>query len=206
MAAEPQPKKSFIERYGALAGAIAAIATLIFLFFPDLRPRETPDIDVEITTVGIERDIAYGTYLTREGLAASGNSECELAANGMVIKPTIELTGLRGQSLQIQSTLYKVDRGRVPVEWYRGMESLQKPGPEYRPTSQKDIWVFENWILYPQAEGDFYLRLELFLNEENGLRSLGYKDTEPFHISLYPDCVPPVPDVPFPPDALTPPG
>jgi hypothetical protein len=201
-----QSKKSPIERYGPWIAAIVGIVTLLFVFFPDLKPKERPDVDIEISTIGMERDISYETYLERQGVTAPKDLTCkELTANGMVIKPTIELTGLKGGKIQAKTSLYKADRGLVPSSWFLGLERLQGPDAEYTPTSNKDIWVFDHWVLYPQADADFYLRLELFLKDKNGLRSLGYKDTEPFAVPLFPECAGPPPVVPFPPDALTPP-
>jgi hypothetical protein len=201
-----QPKKGFIERYGPWIGAIVGIFTFIFLIFPDLQPTPRPDVDIEISTIGMERDISYEMYLARQGVTAPKDLTCkELTANGMVIKPTIKLTGLKGKEIQAKTSLYKADRGLAPSSWFLGLEWLQGPDAEYTPTSNKDTWVFDHWVLYPQADANFYLRLELFLKDKNGLRPLGYKDTEPFAVPLFPECAGPPPDPPYPPDALTPP-
>jgi hypothetical protein len=208
MSADQKPKENSFLKIVAIIGGIATILAFVFDLFPNLKPKAAPDIDVEISEIGIERDISYEMYLPRHNLAIPADYTCqEIKANGMVIKPTIKLTGLKGRVLQARSSMYKADRGLVPSDWYLGLERLQKPVlAEYTPTDHKEIWVFEEWIPYPRAEGEFYLRLELFVEEDNSFRSLGYKDTEPFQVTLFPECAGPIPNAPFPPDALTPPS
>jgi len=207
MSADQKTKESSFKRGVAIVAGIATVVAFVFLLFPNLQPKATPDIDVEISTIGLERDISYETYISRQNLAAPADLTCkELTANGIIIKPTLELTGLKGRKLQARASMYKADRGLVPLNWYSGLEKLEGATPEYAPTNRKDIWVFEHWIPYPVAEGEFYVRLELFVKEGNNFKSLGYKDTEPFTVPLFPECAGPPPDVPYPPDALTPPN
>ena len=205
MPADPKNKENSFLKIVAIVGGIATILAFVFDLFPDIKPQAAPNIDVEINAMGMERDINYITYLERQNVDVPANT-CDV--NGMVIKPTIELTGLKSRVLQARWAMYKADRGLVPSNWYPDLEQSQDAVlDEYTPTDHKEIWVFEDWIPYPVALGEFYLRLEIFVEEDNSFRSLGFKDTEPFQVSLFPTCAGHPPDVPFfPPDILTPPN
>jgi hypothetical protein len=198
---KPKPWwESNLLRWGAIVSTIGGILSFIFLIFPQFKPALPPDLDVKISSVAVERDVNYETYLQRQDIPTPEGFTCiELKSDGLLIKPTIELTGLKGKSVQLNWSMYSVDAERlVPPEWYSPNLSLS--GPNYTPKLQKDIWVVEHWIPYPKSQGDFFIRLELAVKDGTSMTSLGYADTQPFSVALLPDCAGSPPNAPFPPD------
>ena len=204
MAIDNQPQKPPAEtsllRLGAIVGAIMILIGAVAWFFPKVKPEVPPDPAGKISTVAIERDVAFETYLERNNEPAPAGFTCvELKSDGMLIKPLVELTGLKDQIVQLRWSMYSADSDRmVPSDWYPA--GLPLSLPEYIPTHQQDTWVFDHWLPYPRANGKFFVRLELVAQDNARFKSLGYGDTKPFDVALLPECAGPPPTVPFPPD------
>jgi hypothetical protein len=196
---QPQPKKSLFERIVLWAGGILTILTLVFVVIPNLQPKPRPDLNVEITAIEIERDVTYETYLLRNQLSIPPNFTCrELKSNGILIKPAFKLIGLQGETLQVKWSMFGAQSKRlVPSNVY--LSQLLSPIAEYTPKEQTDIRIFEYWLPYPQLEGELYVRLELLVKEKDGFRAVAYKDTEPFPVTMLPECTGPVLVLPAPP-------
>lgn len=201
---QKSPAENTVLRWGAIAGAVAAILGLIFLLFPRLKPEDPPELDAKISAVALERDIALETYLKRNNRPTPRGFTCvELMSNGMLVKPTVELTGLKGQTVHLRWSMYEAGAERlVPANWYPD-RVLFSP-PKYTPMSQRDKWIFEYWLPYPRAQGEYFARLELIAQDKGRLRSLGYSDTKPVQVTLLPECAGPPPHTPYPPDVQIP--
>ena len=150
----------------------------------------------------MERDVAYEDWLQRENLQAPEGFTCvELKSDGVLLKPAIELTGLKGRALQLKWSMYNADNQRLaPADWY----PFPVPEASYTPKAQKDNWAFEYWLPHPIADGNFFVRLEVL--EQEGGSSLASADSEVFPVVRWPECAGPVPNPPYLPPDFPPPS
>jgi hypothetical protein len=208
-------KNTYVFNFGGLAllgGILALLVVGVVLSQSGLLSSvgilQPPDPKATISAVAIERDITLETYLERDKQPIPAGFTCELKSNGMLIKPVVELSGLKGRPVQLGWSIYAADSNRL---FYSDSDPypsrLLSWRPVYTPTSQTDTWVFEHWLPYPQVPGKIFARLELFMQDSSTLKSLGYADTEPVEVVLLPECVGPPPNPPSlqPGDAQSPP-
>jgi hypothetical protein len=108
------PNEGVFSKAVKIVTGIAAILGLIYLIFPVIKPTVPPEPDAKINAIALERDIALETYLQRNNLPAPDGFTCvEFMSNGMLIKPTIELIGLKDRIVQLRWSMYEAASDRL---------------------------------------------------------------------------------------------
>ena len=126
MSSSPSPKRnpaldrltSPIVKIGAVAGAIAAVAGLVFLFFPGLRPttHACPE-----ATEGQIRDVSvtggsYADYLGQARIDSAGRTAAQLATRGFILNYDVTASGFRGKTLPLRWSLVSAKTGNTVAD------------------------------------------------------------------------------------------
>lgn len=96
-----------IVRIGAVAGAIAAVAGLVFLFFPGLRPttHTCPEAtEGQIRNVSVT-GARYADYLGQAQIDPAGRSAALLETPGFIVDYEVSASGFRGKALPLRWSL-----------------------------------------------------------------------------------------------------
>ena len=161
-----------VKAVGGVAGAIAAIVGLLFLFFPDLRPDPTPDEgSATFSEATLEQPVTYGQYLDRVEIPRDTSTEEELRRSGALVNVEVTIKGYRGMAL--------------PLRWYLldGAEIVEQQSRRHALTSDRNeapaAWSF--WVPVPAGAGPFKVVMEIFPpNPKTGTVRLDVEETEPF--------------------------
>ena len=134
---EWQELSTTVKAVGAVAGAIAAIVGLLFLFFPDLRPDPTPDEgSATFSEASLEQPVTYGQYLDRVEIPRDTYTEEELRRPGALVSVEVTIKGYRGMAL--------------PLRWYLldGAEIVEQQSRRHTLTADRNeapaAWSF--WV------------------------------------------------------------
>lgn len=103
-----------IIKAGAVAGSLAAIAGLVFLFAPGLRPGSNAcpqEKDGQIARV-VATGGSFADYLDQAGIGHAGRSERELATQGFIVDYDVTTTGYRGKQLPLRWSLVDAKTNR----------------------------------------------------------------------------------------------
>jgi hypothetical protein len=168
---DPKPKwwvENALLKLSGVAAAALAIGGAVFLFFPQLQPFTPPDIDAEFTSITAESFVNYEDFLRRNDTSIPKNFTCvEAKSTGVIIKPIIQLDGLKNRDLSLQASFHESGSDqRVPDSWYvKNLRSLLY-SQSHKPERHKDIWSPESWLPLPVANGNYYLHLELNMRDK----------------------------------------
>jgi hypothetical protein len=102
-----------IVKIGAVAGAIAAVAGLVFLFFPGLRPttHTCPEAtEGQIRNVSVT-GATYADYLGQARIDSAGRSAAVLATPGFIVDYEVTTSGYRGKPLPLRWSLVDAKTG-----------------------------------------------------------------------------------------------
>jgi hypothetical protein len=131
---------------GGIAGAIAAVLTLIFLLFPGLRPTGPPP----------ER---YST-VTLQGMEHNVNREGRL---GVLLPYQLEMKGQEGEHNYVVWSVYNTNLGmRVPEQ-----DLVNQVGATQEAEWNTDRGGTKLFIPYPRTPGQYYVQVEVY--DDNGV-------------------------------------
>jgi hypothetical protein len=92
-----------VKTAGALAGAIAAILGLVFLFFPDWVPDPTPEEgSAAFGEPTLEHPVTYGQYLDRVEIPRDTSTAAELRRPGAMFRVQLTVTGYKDEELPLR--------------------------------------------------------------------------------------------------------
>ena len=157
-----------IIKAGAVAGAIAAIAGLVFLFFPGIRPTSNTCPQVKEGSIG-QVDVTganFGAYLNQAKIGHVGRTEEELAKRGFIVTYEVSATGYRGKGLPLNWSLVDAQTNtlvRDPSLTNQGALTITPDSCTYH--VGHPIWV------QPPAGGRYYVQLFLYDNGKVELNS-----------------------------------
>jgi hypothetical protein len=144
-----------VKGIGAVAAAIATIVTLIFLFFPDLRPDPTPDEgSATLSEPTVEQPVTFRQYLDRIELPTEGITEAELARPGVLAGAMVTIKGYRGQALPL--SWYVLDLGTHDIVARQSKRHLLEAERNETPA----VWPF--WVPLPEGPGPFKIVLQIY--------------------------------------------
>jgi hypothetical protein len=142
-----------VKAVGAVAGAIAAIAGLVFVFVPDWRPDATPDEgSATFSEPTLERPVTYGQYLDRVEIPRATSTPAELQRPGVLVGVQVTIKGYRGQPL--------------PLRWYLldGAEIVDQQSRRQALTADRNnapaAWTF--WAPLPAGAGPFKIVVQVY--------------------------------------------
>lgn len=144
-----------VKAIGGIAVAIAAIAGLVFLFFPDLRPDPTPDEgSAAFSQPTVEHPVTFGQYLDRVEIPRTGSTEAQLRRPGVLVGVEVTIKGYGKQAL--------------PLSWYLLDESthdiVARQSKRHTLTADRNdapaAWPF--WVPLPPGAGPFRVVLQIY--------------------------------------------
>ena len=119
-----------VKAVGGVAGAIAAIVGLVFLFFPDLRPSGTSDEgSATFSKPTVEQPVTFGQYLDRVEIPRDGYTEEILQRPGALVSVQVTIKGYRDQALPLRWYLLDGRRDRRPAEQEAHADGRSQRGP-----------------------------------------------------------------------------
>ena len=157
-----------IIKAGAVAGALAAIAGLVFLFFPGIRPTSNTCPQDKSGSIG-QVDATGGDfadYLDQAGIGRDGRTETELEKRGFIVTYDVAATGYRGKDMPLRWSLVDARTNslvRDPSLTNQGALTITPDACTYH--VGHPIWV------QPPAGGHYYVRLYLYDNGKVELAS-----------------------------------
>jgi hypothetical protein len=144
-----------VKAIGGLAGAVATIAGLVFLFVPDLMPSATPDEgSATLSKPTVELPVSFGQYLDRVEIPREGYRVEQLQEPGVLVGAQVSIKGYRGRAL--------------PLRWYVLDESthdiVDQQSKRHTLTADRQetpvAWPF--WVALPRAPGPFTVVLQIY--------------------------------------------
>lgn len=207
----PKPKwwlENGLLKLAGIATPVVVIAGAVFLFFPRLRPSPPPDINAGFTAITVESFVNYEDFLQRNNHLLSKNFTCvEAKSTGVIIEPIIRLDGLKNRELSLLTSFRESGSNRrVPDSWYVPNLRHLLYNQRRKPEQHKDVWSPKAWLPLPVARGDYYLHIELILQDGEESTTLYSQSMEPITVQIFPKCAGAPPQVPYLPDTYFPPG
>ncbi len=144
-----------VKTAGALAGAIAAILGLVFLFFPDWVPDPTPDEgSAAFGEPTLDHPVTYGQYLDRVEIPRDNSSEEELRRPGAMFRVQLAITGYRDADLPLR--WYVLDESTNEIVDQTSRRHLFRPDRNEAQLSQRF------WVADPPGTGPFKVVLQIY--------------------------------------------
>jgi hypothetical protein len=169
-----------VKAIGGVAGAVATIAALVFLFVPDWRPDPTPaEGSAELSKPNVELPVTFGQYLDRVEIPRVGYGEEQLQEPGVLVGAQVAIKGYRGEAL--------------PLRWYVLDESthdiVDQQSKKHSLTADREeapvAWPF--WVALPPEGGPFTVVLQIYPPSAKpgrpGVEPLAEAKTDPFPAS-----------------------
>jgi hypothetical protein len=166
-----------IKAAGGLAGAIAAIAGLVFLFFPGCRPSlENGEGSATFSKPTLEQPVTYGQYLQRVEVPAEGTSEEQLARPGVLAGVMVTIKGYKDAALPLR--WYVLDLNTHDIVDQQSKRRLIEADRDEEPA----VWPL--WVALPKGPGPFKLVLQIYPPNAKpgkpGIAPLAETETDPF--------------------------
>jgi hypothetical protein len=164
-----------VKAVGAVAGAIAAIVGLLFIFFPDWRPDPTSDEgSATFAEPTVEQPVTFGQYLDRVEIPREGFTEQQLQRAGALVSVQVTIKGYRDQAL--------------PLRWYLldGAEIVDQQSRRQALTADRNeapaAWSF--WVPLRPGPGPFKVVVQIYPPNAKagrpGVVALDEEETQPF--------------------------
>ena len=144
-----------VKAVGGVAGAIATIAALVFLFVPDWRPDPTPDeSSATFSKPTLEHPVTFGQYLDRVEIPREGSTEEQLARPGALAGVMVTIKGYKDKALPLR--WYVLDLGTHDIVDQQSKRHLLQADRNEAPAA----WPF--WVALPRGSGPFKIVLQIY--------------------------------------------
>lgn len=166
-----------VKAAGGLAGAIAAIAGLVFLFFPGCRPSLPQDEgSATLSKPTLEQPVTYGQYLQRVEVPPDGVTEEQLARPGVLAGVMATVKGYKDKALPLR--WYVLDLSTHDIVDQQSKRYLLEVDRNEAPA----VWPL--WVRLPEGPGPFKLVLQIYPPNAKpgkpGVVPLDETETDPF--------------------------
>lgn len=165
-----------IKAAGGLAGALAAIAGLVFLFFPGCRPSlEDGEGSATFSKPTLEKPVTYGQFLERVEVPAEGSTEEQLARPGVLVGVMVTIKGYKDKALPLR--WYILDVSTHDIVEQQSKRFLLETNRDEAPA----VWPL--WVPLPKGPGPFKLVLQIYppsATGKPGIVPLAETETDPF--------------------------
>jgi hypothetical protein len=163
---------AFVIQAGAIAGAVGAVLSVVFVLLPNLRPKadQAPtEKRADIGVLKVERPVTYKQYLQRTGLPGGDYGAAYLGRQGVFVEFDVSITGYKGQPLPLRWSLFDA---------VSGAEVSEAKGTTLRAEASIDRATWHIWAPLPRRRGTFFLLIQLF--DPKGVVPLDRAQTESF--------------------------
>ena len=160
----------WVRDVGAIAGVLATIVGLLFLFLPDLKPEPSPaSSGAGMGLVSFDPDTSRREYLARTDQGRVGFTRPQLDRRGAFVLFGVELEGFKGKPLTLKRELIDNRTGNQ-IEEERAI-TITPPQNQV-----KRDWHY--WVPLPAAGGPFTIVLQLLAKGEDA--AVATLETESF--------------------------
>jgi len=164
--------RAFVIQAGAIAGAIGAILSVVFVLLPNLQPKAAQPLTEKRADIGVlkvERPVTYRQYLQRTGLPGGDYGAAYLERPGVFVEFDVSIIGYNGQPLPLRWSLFDA---------VSGSEVSEAKGTTLRAEAPSDRATWHIWAPLPRRRGKFFLLIQLF--DPKGVVPLDRAQTESF--------------------------
>jgi hypothetical protein len=179
---KPQPDQpregrtmTLVKQAAAVVGLVTAVAGLVFLFLPQLRPEESPpppppaEQSGRLTGLVLDPETTRGQYLARTDQGTLGFTKEQLARRGVYLRVRVELVGFRGRSVPIEREL---------VDARTGNELGQRRSDAIVPTAERVTGSWPDWVALRPGGGSYVVVVKLL--NLRGDAAIDCVQSEPF--------------------------
>ncbi|HKC64850.1 MAG TPA: hypothetical protein VKB86_14505 [Pyrinomonadaceae bacterium] len=173
-----------LKKLGAIAVAITAILTLVFLVFPWLKPESPPkDYGAEIKVVSVEPGVSFDQELSQLDVSRLGGSgkykEKYGQSTGVVVRFECTIKGQKDAKYPLQWTVFDATT-KTRVEEADLHSQLGWPTSAITQKGTQAQSAGDVWIPYPKRAGTFFVKLELI--DPDSRQPLAYADSMAFNV------------------------
>lgn len=158
---------------GVIVGLISAVAGLLFLFFPGLRPGTgggpAADQLPMISAVTVTPGVTQGAFLASHDRKSTGFTKAQLALVGSSISAQIQIFGFKGKHLPLEDQVIDA-KTQQPVATGRPFVITPDVDKVSRP------WW--EWVPLPARRGSYYVEVKLF--DERGIAAMACGTSDSF--------------------------
>jgi hypothetical protein len=154
---EPRSRRDWFALVGKAAtavGLVGAIVGLVFTFWPDAKPHESPgELSGKLSGLDVTPDITFRQYLQRIDREPGGLDGRTLGRHGAFVEFEIGATGYKGDKLRLRSQLLDVATGDRVV---------QDQATTVKPEATHDTIAWQTFLPFPsESRGPFEARIVL---------------------------------------------
>lgn len=144
-----------VKAAGGLAVAVAAIAGLVFVFFPDWAPDPTPEEgSAEFSEPTLEHPVTYGQYLDRVEIPRDTSTPEELRRPGAIAGVQLAVKGYKDEGLPLR--WYVLDEGTHEIR------DQQSKRHVFTPDRNDAGFAWPVWVPVPDGPGPFRVVLQIY--------------------------------------------
>jgi hypothetical protein len=176
LTARPQTRRDWFALVGkltALVGLVTGVVTLLFLFFPGLKPVHVDVGTAAITDVEVRQPVTFRRYLQEIEKPQGSMSRAFLERPGVLVSFHYQLDGFGGREIPLRSELNNAKTNDL-VDQDKAVSIIPSTNSEGR-----DWYV---WVAQPKRQGRYYITVTLYQPEKQ-LVPLKHFDTKPFTAS-----------------------
>lgn len=173
LTARPQTRRDWFGLVGkltALVGLITGVVTLLFLFFPGLKPMHVDVGTAAITDVKVHQPLTFRRYLQEIEKPEGSMSREFLNRPGVLVSFHYQLDGFGGRQIPLRWELNNAKTNDL-VDQDQAVSIIPSTNTEGR-----DWYV---WVPQPKPQGRYYITVTLYQPEKQ-LVPLKHFDTKPF--------------------------
>lgn len=169
----PQTKRDWFALVGkltAIVGLITGVATLVFLFFPGLKPTHNDIGTAEISSINVQQPVTFRRFLQEVEKPTGSISRQYLDRPGLLVSFHYQLDGFRGK--------------KIPLRWELNDATTndlvdQDQAVSIQPSTNSEGRDWYVWVPRPDKRRHYYITVTLY-QPEKALVPLKHFDTKPF--------------------------
>jgi hypothetical protein len=175
LTARPQSRGDWFGLVGkmtALVGLVTGVVTLLFLFFPGLKPVHVDVGTAAITDVEVRKPVTFHRYLQEEELTKGTMSSAYLNRQGVLVSFHYQLDGFGGREIPLRWELNNAKTNDLVA---------QDQARSIKPSTNSDGRDGYVWVPQPKRRGRYYITVTLYQPEKQRV-PLKHFDTKPFMV------------------------
>jgi hypothetical protein len=173
LTARPQSRRDWFGVVGkmtALVGLVTGVVTLLFLFFPGLKPVHVDVGTAAITDVQVRKPVTLHRYLQETQSEEGSMSPAFLKQPGVLVSFHYQLEGFGGRTIPLRWELNNAKTNDLVA---------QDQAISIKPTTNSEGRDWYVWVPQPKPHSRYYITVTLYQPEKQ-LVPLKHFDTKPF--------------------------
>jgi hypothetical protein len=160
LVARPQTRRDWFGLVGkltALVGLVTAVVTLLFLFFPGLKPVHVDVGTAAITDVSTLQPVTFHRYLQEVEAEEGTMSSAALKQPGVLVSFHYQLEGFGGRTIPLRWELSNAKTNNL-VD--------QDQALSIKPSTNSEGRDWAVWVPQPKRQGKYYITVTLYQPEQ----------------------------------------